>query len=309
MRDGDRTFEEAFPQAVRLAERIVGDRSAAEDIAAEAITRAWSRRDQIADYRIGWILRVATNLAIDATRRREAPAELPDAASLSNIADEVTLRLVLMDALVALPPRQREAVALRFLGGLSQTQTATALGISTGAVAQHVHRGLASLRKRLGDQMKINSLREALSLVGTKTIVEGEVKDRLVGPLWNIDIGIPAVLVSHGERDPSGIVECVIADADTESRRVVTVPPGAHETDPVIAALQVGERRSGRVHALVPFGAFIDIDGTYGLVHKSRLGDAELHVDEPVDVEILAVRSDLKAVTLGLTKPRTAQTS
>jgi DNA-directed RNA polymerase specialized sigma24 family protein len=72
-------FQELFPRAVRLAARILGDRSAAEDVAAEAMTRAYSAWDRIGSapaYRTGWTLRVATNLAIDVVRRRERASDL-----------------------------------------------------------------------------------------------------------------------------------------------------------------------------------------------------------------------------------------
>lgn len=59
------------------------------------------------------------------------------------------LRIVLSDALARLPRRQREVVALRYLADLSEAQVAASLGISTGSVKTHLHRGLISLRGRL----------------------------------------------------------------------------------------------------------------------------------------------------------------
>lgn len=78
-------FQELFPRALRLAARILGA-SAAEDVAAEAMTRAYSAWGQIGSapaYRTGWTLRVATNLAIDVVRRRER------ASDLSGLSDDV----------------------------------------------------------------------------------------------------------------------------------------------------------------------------------------------------------------------------
>ena len=54
-------------------------------------------------------------------------------------------------ALRALPERQRQVVALRFLCDLSTEQTADALGIATGTVTAHVHRALETLRSSLAD--------------------------------------------------------------------------------------------------------------------------------------------------------------
>ena len=56
------------------------------------------------------------------------------------------LRIALVAALGSLPRRQRQAVALRYLGDLSDGEVAVALGISVGSVKTHIHRGLGALR-------------------------------------------------------------------------------------------------------------------------------------------------------------------
>jgi RNA polymerase sigma factor (sigma-70 family) len=145
----DETFDELFPRAVRLGTRLLGDRSAAEDVAAEALARAYARWSKVGGlpHRDGWVLKVATNLAIDRLRRR--PPEVAPAPN-EDFADSVELRMALNAALLTLAPRQRQAVALRYLGGLSDREVADALGISLGSVKTHIHRGLNGLRARLG---------------------------------------------------------------------------------------------------------------------------------------------------------------
>ena len=59
-------------------------------------------------------------------------------------------RVDLVRALRALPRRQREVVALRYLADRPEAEVADLLGCSAGAVKQHAHRGLAALRARLG---------------------------------------------------------------------------------------------------------------------------------------------------------------
>lgn len=142
-------FDELFPRAVRLANRLLGDRAAAEDVAAEALARAYARWPKVGalSYRDGWVLKVATNLAIDRLRRR-TPDVWPSTAA--DFEDSVELRIALNAALLTLAPRQRQAVALRYLGGLSDQEVALALGISLGSVKTHIHRGLKGLRGRLG---------------------------------------------------------------------------------------------------------------------------------------------------------------
>ena len=145
----EEAFDELFPRAVRLATRLLGDRAAAEDVAAEAMARAYARWPKVAGlpYRDGWLLKVTTNLAIDRLRRRP-PQVWPEAAS--DFEDGVELRMALNAALLTLAPRQRQAVALRYLGGLSDREVALALGISLGSVKTHIHRGLNGLRDRMG---------------------------------------------------------------------------------------------------------------------------------------------------------------
>ncbi|MEY2476011.1 MAG: hypothetical protein QOG87_1326 [Actinomycetota bacterium] len=151
-RDGefDEFFDSLFPRAEALALRIVGNRGAAEDVAAEALTRAYVRWPRLRglSYRDGWVLRVASNLAIDAIRRRPASASLTEATSTEDLS---TLRVALAVALHSLPDRQRAVIALRYLSDLSEAEVASALGMAVGTVKSHTHRGLANLRGRLGD--------------------------------------------------------------------------------------------------------------------------------------------------------------
>jgi RNA polymerase sigma-70 factor (sigma-E family) len=153
-RRGDNEFDEffdaLFPRARSLAWRIVGDRGAAEDVAAEAMTRAYARWSRLRSlpHRDAWVLRVATNVAIDAVRRRPAPVEM----TMTTAPDDVAvLRAGLANALHALPQRQRTVVALRYLSDLTEAEVAEAMGLAVGTVKSHTHRALANLRSRLGD--------------------------------------------------------------------------------------------------------------------------------------------------------------
>jgi RNA polymerase sigma factor (sigma-70 family) len=143
------TFRELYPRAVGLGYRMLGSRAAAEDVAAETFAKALMQWDRLDPDRIaGWVLRVTANHAIDVMRRKGRQLE----PAVINLEDATTLRLALAEALSKLPRRQREAVALRFLSDMSEADTADALGVSTGSVKTHVHRGLAALRDELGDE-------------------------------------------------------------------------------------------------------------------------------------------------------------
>lgn len=153
----EEAFDELFPRAFKLARRLVGDTDVAEDIAAEALARTYANWGRVAglEYRDGWVLRVAANLAVDRVRRHPDVIATPSPAAAGPHADDlVVLRVALVAALGSLPRRQRQAVALRYLGDLTDGEVAVALGISVGSVKTHIHRGLGALRSRLGPGME-----------------------------------------------------------------------------------------------------------------------------------------------------------
>ena len=143
-------FYEALPAVMRLAARMTGDRTSAEDIAAEAFARAYAhwRKVEALPYRQAWVMRVASNLAIDQTRRRRLPPVPAPVAP--DPADQVALRLTLAQALHRLPKAQRDAVVLRYLADLSEEDIARVLGIRPGTVKSHLHRARHTLAGRLG---------------------------------------------------------------------------------------------------------------------------------------------------------------
>jgi RNA polymerase sigma factor (sigma-70 family) len=147
--DFDARFRELYPRAVSLGVRMLGNRAAAEDIAAETMARALLRWNKLDHDRVaGWVLRVTANQAIDLMRRKGRTLD----PGVIDLEDATTLRLALAEAMRRLPRRQREAIALRFLSDLSEADTAAALGIGAGSVKTHVHRGLSRLRELLGDE-------------------------------------------------------------------------------------------------------------------------------------------------------------
>jgi RNA polymerase sigma factor (sigma-70 family) len=97
-----------------------------------------------------WLLRIAHNKAIDHHRRarRELPVgddaeELADRPSRDRAAADGTI----WSAVAALPPRQRAAVALRYIGDLSHREIADAIGCSEEASRRSLHEGLETLRR------------------------------------------------------------------------------------------------------------------------------------------------------------------
>lgn len=145
--DFDEVFRALYPQARTVARRILGSLADAEDAASEGLARAlvdWRRVGRL-EHRDAWILRVTINIALDVARRRNRT--LPDDVVASNCDDdESVLRLTLVAALAELPTRQREAIVLRHLAGLSEQEVAAALGVSHNTAKKHLQRGMARLR-------------------------------------------------------------------------------------------------------------------------------------------------------------------
>lgn len=154
-RHGLPPFDEAFPRlfadAYRVAFRLLGDRSEAEDVAQEACARAYSRWSSVHDYAEPWCVRVAGNLALDALRARARSVRRHERLTAEHpvTGSGVDDRLDLYAALAKLPRRQRDVVMLRYLGDQSEQQTAATLGVSVGSVKTHASRGLAKLREVL----------------------------------------------------------------------------------------------------------------------------------------------------------------
>jgi RNA polymerase sigma factor (sigma-70 family) len=99
------------------------------------------------------VVRVTTNLAIDRLRKRaRADRRRADTHRGDHAPDPGdTRRIDLERALRRLSARQREVVVLRYLAGLPEAEVAALLGCSPGTVKQHASRGLAGLRKTLGE--------------------------------------------------------------------------------------------------------------------------------------------------------------
>ena len=139
---------EDHSDAVWRALRAMVGVQAAEDCFQEtflAALRAYPRLRPDSSPR-AWLLTIAHNKAVDHLRRA-ARAQTPtvDAAGVDPPpADEAIWR-----AVAALPPNQRAAVALRFIGDLSHREIAVAIGCSEAASRRSLHDGLATLRRSL----------------------------------------------------------------------------------------------------------------------------------------------------------------
>ena len=145
MDDFDTEFERLWSRAYGVAYVVLGDRGESEDIAQETLARALVRWKKISAYAEPWVVRVAGNLAIDRVRRQQRTGGVPT----QDVPELSAQRVDLQRALVALSPKQREVVVLRYLVDLPEAEVAQSLGCSVGTVKTHASRGLAALRKQL----------------------------------------------------------------------------------------------------------------------------------------------------------------
>ncbi len=153
--------------AYRVAYRILGVRAEAEDVAQEALVRAYVRWRKVRHYPEAWVARTAGNLAIDAWRHRR---DRPRFAALDvvNAHDVLAGRLDLQRLLSRLPRRQRQVLILRYLADQTEAATAAVLGCSIGSVKRHAHRALQGLRAQVADErvvddepLEVNDVRES----------------------------------------------------------------------------------------------------------------------------------------------------
>lgn len=152
----DDRFAELAAIAHRVAHRLLGSRSDAEDVAQESLARAYARWPKVEPHAAPWVARVASNLALDLLRTRARRRRLDEqraARPVEGISADglraVTERAELVTALGRLPRRQREVVVLRYVADRSEAETAQVLGMAVGTVKRHAHRGLAALRSDL----------------------------------------------------------------------------------------------------------------------------------------------------------------
>lgn len=146
-------YAEHYLPLVRIAGLLLRDHAAAEDVVQDAFVAMHASWPQLrrADAAGPYLRRAVVNRCRSRQRHlqvveRKAPAPMPDAPSAEHLAMVRLDRGDVMRALTGLPPRQREAVVLRYYADLSEAQIAEAMGCSRGAVKSHASRGLAALR-------------------------------------------------------------------------------------------------------------------------------------------------------------------
>jgi RNA polymerase sigma-70 factor (sigma-E family) len=157
-RPGPETIEAEFSafvaarwsQMLRFATLLTGDAAAAEDLLQTAMAKlwfAWRRaRDGSPE---AYLRRILVTTQVSGARRRwhgeRASTSFPETMSVDTTASVVD-REMLRHALMALTPRQRAVIVLRYFEDMSERDTADALGCSIGTVKTLASRALVRLR-------------------------------------------------------------------------------------------------------------------------------------------------------------------
>lgn len=136
---------------LRVCRAVLGPHTDADDAWSEtflAALQAWP--DLPGDTNVeAWLVSVAHRKAIDVTRRRARHAvptdELPDRASMLGRPEDSHFEL--WGAVTALPPKQRQALAYHYLGGLPYAEVAEVIGGSADAARRAASDGIAALRR------------------------------------------------------------------------------------------------------------------------------------------------------------------
>jgi len=148
-------YKETKDQVLQFMLALTGKRPVAEDATQEAFVRAyaeWTRLEYHPDRR-AWVFQVAMNAHRSWWRKRRR--EILSAETLDGAFHDIAHHWVdpdLMQALRALPAKQRAVVALRFLCNLTPREVAEVLGIAEGTVWAHQHKAMQRLRIALSSQ-------------------------------------------------------------------------------------------------------------------------------------------------------------
>lgn len=206
-----------------LARRIVGNGGDAEDIVQEVFLQAWNQRNRYVESRGGvlpWLLMMTRSRAIDRTRATRTRLEQPFtrraeiASSTTPSTDDALMNRWAAAAVASLPPGQRLAVELAYIGGYTHSEIATLLKQPLGTVKTRIRSAMLKLRNSGSGLDPLRSSRETPFTVPLSQIVTDSVRAR---PLDALD-GL-RVLVVDDDPDTLEMVALVLEFAGASVMR------------------------------------------------------------------------------------------
>jgi RNA polymerase sigma factor (sigma-70 family) len=153
-------YERTLPRVYGYVASLLRDRSAAEDVTAQAFERAYRKRKSYRPARgsiDAWLFGIARNAALDELRKRKRRAVLEvepeDTGSIppEDQAEFALRREAVRAALASLDGQERDLIALKFAGGLSNGEIARVLRMSDSNVGTRLHRTITKLREACDD--------------------------------------------------------------------------------------------------------------------------------------------------------------
>jgi DNA-directed RNA polymerase specialized sigma24 family protein len=152
-------YREARDDCLRTVLVSVGDRDTAQDLVDEAFARACASWRTVSRHPAprAWVVRTALNVGVSRWRRRHREVPVADPGQVAGLAvaggsggtPAGPVDPPIMAALLRLPARQRQVIALRLFLDLDTTRTAEVLGVAPSTVKAHLARALAALRDDL----------------------------------------------------------------------------------------------------------------------------------------------------------------
>jgi RNA polymerase sigma-70 factor, ECF subfamily len=155
--DFERWYTGEHPRLIAALTVMAGDGSLAAEVVDEAFARAYERWSRVGRMESpeGWTYRTAINTLRRRQRRRhlEHQLHLRRAATSTFVAPPSDWSPEVWDAVRRLPPRERAAVALRYVADLSTDAIAAAMGIAPGTVGATLHSARRRLAATLADPL------------------------------------------------------------------------------------------------------------------------------------------------------------
>jgi len=148
-------YRDHFARLVRIAGCMLGGTAGAEDVAQEALFRAWEHRGAL-DHResIGpWLTRVVRNLCVDALRRDHEEVSLEGIAEPADPARSTGDTGAVVRAMSRINPRQRDALYMHALAHVGYGDLARRMGIAEPAARMVIVRARRALKAQLGSTL------------------------------------------------------------------------------------------------------------------------------------------------------------
>lgn len=160
-------YDRHAPTVLAISLKVIGDRTAAEDVLQETFWRVWRSARTFEPQRgsfTSWLFRIARNLAIDAFRRRNVrPMEIISAEDPDSLLDQVSdpdMNVAeqaqsaienrrVRNALANLPRVQRQVIEMAYFFGMTRQEIAEMTGEALGTIHTRARLGLQKLREDL----------------------------------------------------------------------------------------------------------------------------------------------------------------